>query len=101
MSKFRLYWAFYKSTLIISVVTSCIAAAILLYGEPGYSYLDNLALCNITAGPFCAFMYKEIANPGEYYFYCNRAISKIEVIVSCMVFSIPVSALIYTISVIL
>ncbi len=97
---FRLYWAFYKSTLIISIITSCIAAAILQSGGLEYSYLENLMFCNITVGPFCALMYKEISHPGAYYFYYNRTISKIKLIVSCIIFSIPLSALIYAISVI-
>ena len=79
---FLIYWAFYKSTITINLVVS------LMVGLVSTS-ITIFAVSLVTFGLFFAFLYKEVVRPYEYYFYYNRGISKIKLIVFCLIFEIP------------
>lgn len=83
-SKIRMYWAFYKSTLMINLFFSFIISV--------FAGLIMFPVCFITGGPFMSFVYKEIARPNQYYFYNNRGISKFQL----MIFTISVCILLGT-----
>ena len=80
-----LYWAYYRSTIIVNI---CVSIAIILiasfFHETDVSiYLFAASLAFI--GPSFAFLLKEIVRPLEYYFYYNRGISKIKLITFCLI----------------
>ena len=94
MSKWKFYWAFYKSAMTVSYSCSLIfvLAAPVLSPDIIIQYdsfpvlLGYLfSLSNITIGPAFAIMYKELFRSGEYFFYYNRSISKIKLYVGYMV----------------
>ena len=81
-----MYWAFYKSTLAINIFTSlffCLVAR----------NINVFALSLVTIGLFFDFLYKEVVRPYEYYFYYNRGISKIKLIIFCMLVNVSASVL--------
>lgn len=60
-------------------------------------FVYAFAWSNMTAGPLMAFGYKEITNSGEYYFYYNRAISKIQLFAYCFIMNILLGIAIFTV----
>ena len=82
-----MYWAFYKSTVTINLVVS------LAIGLVSTSIIV-FAVSLVTIGLFFAFLYKEIVCPQEYYFYYNQGISKIKLILFCLLVNIFPSTLI-------
>jgi hypothetical protein len=56
-----------------------------------------LPVAIITAGPLLSFLSKEISNKKEYYFYYNRGISKINLLVISMIFNTLTGILLYII----
>ena len=82
-----MYWAFYKSTVTINLVVSL---AIGLVSTSIIVFAVNL----VTIGLFFTFLYKEIVCPQEYYFYYNQGISKIKLILFCLLVNIFPSTLI-------
>ena len=90
-----LYWAFYKSTLTLNIIVSfVIALVVMVYGG---NFFIVFAVSFMSSGLFAALFYKEINCPMEYYFYYNRSISKIKLVVFCLLANILPSALILTI----
>jgi len=81
MENFRLYWEFHKSTLLINWVASIALA--LLTMTPLY-----FPIATMTGGPFISLFYKEITAKNEYYFYYNRGISKINLMVVNIILNI-------------
>ena len=65
---------------------------VLAYHFPA-AFCQIFAISVVTAGPVVAFMYKELARPLEYYYYYNRGISKIRLIICCLFANIPAAAL--------
>jgi len=89
---FLLYWAFYKSTVILNMsVSLAIAFLAMAYGG---NFFNVFAGSFMSLGLLAAFLYKEIDCPLEYYFYYNQSISKIKLIVFCFLVNILPSALI-------
>lgn len=99
--KIVLYWAFYKSTLVINLLFPLIFALSLpvafpdiipeeIRGETSVmTFWNILSVCIITIGPLLSFVYKKWARSGEYYFYYNCGISKYRL----MAFTLTVNAL--------
>ena len=85
--QYKMYWAFYKSTVTINLVVSILIGFV-------FKSITVFALCLVTSGLFFAFIYKEITFPQEYYFYYNRGISKIKLIIFCILVNILPSAII-------
>ena len=74
MQNFRLYWEFHKSTLLINW-TASIALALLTMSPFVFP------ISTMTGGTFFSLLYKEFTAKNEYYFYYNRGISKINLMV--------------------
>jgi len=82
MSKLKLYWEYYKSTLILNLSSSVLLAFIISEASKSLplarlSFQIIFLLCFMFGGAFLSFFYKEISHKGEYYFYYNQGISKI------------------------
>ncbi len=75
MSKLKMCWAFFKSTITISFAFSFILA-IMMY--PLFFTIFPVAL--MTGGPIISLFYKEIFRRNEYYFFYNRGILKINLL---------------------
>jgi len=94
-----MYWAYYKSTIVVNL---CVSVAIVLianflYGADLSIYLFAVSIAFI--GPSFAFLYKEIVRPLEYYFYYNRAISKIKLIAFCLTVNVLLAIIISLIAI--
>ena len=88
MFKYRLYWNFYKSTLIINYVSSLLIASFTsLVNVP---VLTTFCISIMSGGVLIAVGYKEMKHPVEYYFYYNRGISKYQL----MAFTVGINILI-------
>ena len=84
---YKIYWAFYKSTVIINLVVSVSAFTI-------SRSITVFAISLVTIGLLFAFLYKEMVRPQEYYFYYNQGISKIRLIIFCIFVNMLPSAFI-------
>ena len=78
-----MYWAFYKSTVVLNICVSGMVA--FLTRE---ALLVTFPICFATVGLLVAFLYKEIARKMEYYFYFNRGISKIKLMLFCFMVNV-------------
>lgn len=88
--KIRLYWEFYKSTLLVNWTFSFTCAIV------KFSHFSVvLSVATMTVGPFLSFFYKEVSKKKEYYFYYNRGISKVDLLVSTTVFNALMATVIY------
>jgi hypothetical protein len=79
MNKIKLYWEFYKSTLFANLLFSVVISLIVFP-----LFFTILPIVIMTGGPVLSLFYKEISQKNEYYFYYNRGISKISLILSNM-----------------
>jgi hypothetical protein len=82
LTRLGLYWAFFKSTLIVNLVVS-IAATLVAAGN-----MTIFTVCLMTVGPLFSFFYKEVWRPNEYFFYHNRGISKYQLMTFAMAVNI-------------
>ena len=93
---FALYWAFYKSTIAFNIgVSIAIAVISMIYGG---NFFIVFAISFMSIGPMVSFLYKELSFPLEYYFYYNRGISKIKLIIFCLLLNILPSTIILIVS---
>jgi hypothetical protein len=76
MDKLKLYWEFYKSTLVTNVLFSIVLSLIIFP-----LFFTLLPILIMTGGPIISLFYKEISNKNEYYFYYNRGVSKLSLII--------------------
>jgi len=91
-----LYWAFYKSTLTLNIVVS-FAIALVAMMVSGGNFFAAFAVSYMSVGLLVALLFKEINCPMEYYFYYNQSLSKIKLIVFCLLVNTLPSMLILTI----
>jgi len=85
MSKLALYWEFYKSTLVVNWIFSIAISLILLP-----TFFTTLSISVMTGGPLLSLLYKEISSKNEFYFYYNQGVSKVRLVISCMILNILV-----------
>ncbi|MHC1704527.1 MAG: hypothetical protein AB9846_11515 [Tenuifilaceae bacterium] len=83
MDRILLFWEFHKSTLVINWSFS-VAFSLMLF--PQFFFL--LPISVMTGGPLLSLFYKEISKNNEYYFYYNRNISKLSLIMVSMILNI-------------
>lgn len=88
MGSFRFYLEFYKSHLILNWAIS-IAFAFLL--TP--SFLTGLPIMLMTAGPITCIFFQEFSRKKEYFFYYNRGITKLELLLSFLILNIITGAI--------
>jgi len=87
----RLYLAFYKSTVILNL---CVSLAIAFITGQFFVFF---AISFATFGLLAVFLFQEIVRPLEYYFYYNRGISKIKLIIFCLLVNLLLGTLFLTI----
>lgn len=94
---FNVIWTYYKSTLLVNIVTS---AALPFADFPEYmEYFPKIfGLSFITLGLVVSFVYKEFVRRDEYYFYYNAHVSRVHLYLSCFLVNLPVSILLTSIS---
>jgi hypothetical protein len=83
METIRLYWTFHKSTLTLNLLFSFAISLIL-----AELFFKVLPISIMTGGPLLSLFYKEISRKNEYYFYYNRGISKLNLIVVSMALNV-------------
>jgi hypothetical protein len=89
MVKIKLYWAFFKSTLIMNMAVSFFISFIVYFSlkemsENPPAFLNLYIKICIFGGPLISFYYKEITRKPEYYFYYNKGISKLNLIIATL-----------------
>jgi hypothetical protein len=82
--KTRFLIVFYKSTLTISLSVATLCAAFGLFISPRV-LMTLFAIGLMTGGTALSILYKEITSKHEYYFYFNVSISKITLLLSCVI----------------
>ena len=87
MDNVKLYWEFHKSTLIINWTFSFAFSMILI--SPLL-----IPIVSMTGGPLISIFYKEISRKNEYYFYYNRGISKLNLIIISLILNILIGLVI-------
>ena len=80
MTKIQLHWEFYKSTVVLNILFSL---AISLFALDMFAILFPISL--ITVGPALSLFYNEITHQHTYYFYYNKGISKIWLMVGNLI----------------
>lgn len=87
MENIRFYWEFHKSTLIINWSFSVAFSMILFLPI-------MIPIISMTGGPLISVFYKDLSRKNEYYFYYNRGISKVKLIVVSLLLNIFIGAII-------
>jgi hypothetical protein len=89
MQKVKLFWEFYKSTLSMNLFSS-VFLLFILFGAMQMVMKTSTPLilvyihCCMFGGPFISFFYKELSRKKEYYFYYNRGITKVNLLVTTL-----------------
>jgi len=107
---FKLYWSFYKSTVILNICVSfAVACFVSAFAENffafGFFFSGSFATIVLlvfpgsfaTIGFLAVFLYKEIACSIEYYFFYNRGITKIKLFIFCLLVNLIPATLILSI----
>jgi len=86
MVRLTLYWEFFKSTLVFNLASSVLLAIIIymalkIMPDPPPPIQVVYIKCCMFGGPILCFLYNEMSRKEEYYFYFNRGVSKISLIV--------------------
>ena len=90
MKKIKFIYIFYKSTLLVNIAVSALLAII------GFAYFFQIfSISFMTAGPILGLLYKEVTEYNQYYFYYNKGISKVSLILSCFVISAVIGTVIF------
>jgi hypothetical protein len=103
--KAKLYFEFYKSTLILNLASSILLSFMI------YATLTSMPMvvkvpppfaviyirCCMFGGPLVCFYQKEITRKNEYYFYFNKGISKINLLIVTLLINILIGVLVLNI----
>ncbi|PRY16293.1 hypothetical protein CLV24_101138 [Pontibacter ummariensis] len=84
MVKLRLTWHYYKSTQRFNLPISLIAGLTGIIFNPHFvvGAIDAFSLCLLTGGFLLALYLYEQRHAGQYYFYYNRGLSKVSLMVA-------------------
>jgi len=77
-NQFKLLLIFYKSTLLFSIVCGITLGALNFH-----DFFTAFGFSFLSAGTVISLTYKEISKQHEYYFYYNKGITKLKLILSC------------------
>lgn len=85
MIKLKFYWVYFKSTIVLNLSSSVLLSSIIMSGlinlpDPP-PFHEIYIFCCMFGGPFICFFYKELSRKEEYYFYFNRGITKLSLII--------------------
>ena len=92
MANWRIYFAFYTSTIIVCSVVSCMVALVSLIVRVPFFVTFSISIA--TVGLFFSLLYKEISCPEQYYFYYNKGISKMKLYAFCELINVLIGTLI-------
>jgi len=82
MQKVKLYWEFYKSTVLLNLASAFFFSfAIWTSGKIPQPFIVIYLRCCMYGGPLICFYYKEKSRKNEYYFYYNKGITKISLLI--------------------
>jgi len=89
MQKITFFWEFIKSTMVFNFASSVLIAftvhlTLATLPDPPPPLYEVYIRCCMYGGSLLSLFYKEISNKNEYYFYYNRGISKLSLIVTTM-----------------
>ena len=96
-NKLVLLVVFYKSTLILSIASSTLLACLNFFNVP--AMLMAFGLCFLSGGTVISLLHKEMAKKDEYYFYYNKGLSKLTLILSCVTGNLIIGVSLITISI--
>ena len=97
MQKLKLYWVFYKSTLVLNLGSSVLLSLVLLWNlkktvKSPPSFVVLYRLCFIFGGLIFSALHKEITKHNDYYFYYNKGITKVTLYFTSTLFNIVFGA---------
>ena len=92
MANWRIFFAFYTSTVIVCYVVSCMVAFVALLVRVPFFVTFSISI--VTVGLLMSLLYKEISCPEQYYFYYNRGISKMRLYAFCGIINMVIGTLI-------
>jgi len=82
-NKLLLLTVFYKSTLLLSVLSSAAISIFRIFSVPGM--LLAFGFCLLSGGTVISLLHKEGYKQQEYYFYYNKGISKPQLLLTCII----------------
>ena len=92
MANWRIFIAFYTSTVHVCFAVSCVVALFSLIVRASFFVTFSISIA--TVGLFMSLLYKEISHPEQYYFYYNRGISKMRLYAFCGIINVVIGTLI-------
>ena len=99
--KAKLYFEFYKSTFILNLASSVFLAFMVYAALASMSMIIKVPppfsvvyiRCCMFGGPLVCFYQKEISRKNEYYFYFNKGIPKINLLIVTLLINILIGVL--------
>jgi hypothetical protein len=95
-NKLTLLVVFYKSTLLLSAITSTLMAVLAIFNIQNMLLL--FGICFLSGGTVITLMHKEISKQHEYYFYYNKGIAKLPLLLTCILANLFIGIIIIIIS---
>ena len=89
MTRFHLYYAFFRSTWLLSILTGSIMSVLSVLSSGAVS-VEMVEICLFlipTAGLGMDFLYKELSQKEEYFFFYNQGIGKVRLWTTTFLFS--------------
>ena len=80
-NKVLLLTVFYKSTLSLSITCAALIAALSIFNI--WAMLFAFGVCFLSGGTVITLLYKELSKKDEYYFYYNKGLTKLSLILTC------------------
>lgn len=81
-NKISLLIVFYKSTLPLSTAISALCAVLAIFNIP--MMLMSFGICLMSGGSIATLAYLEWTKKQEYYFYHNRGLGKLPLVLTCV-----------------
>lgn len=95
-NKLVLLVTFYKSTLLLSIICSATLAILKIFNVPDMMLM--FGACFLSGGTVITLLHKEGYKQHEYYFYYNRGIGKLPLIIACIIGNLLIGILFITIA---
>jgi hypothetical protein len=95
-NKLVLLTVFYRSTLLLSVVSSATLAILKIFNIPDMLLMFGVFF--LSGGTVITLLHKEGYKQHEYYFYYNKGIGKLPLILTCIIGNLLVGILVVTIA---
>lgn len=95
-NKLILLTVFYKSTLLLSVLSSAAISIFRMFSVP--DMMLAFGFCFLSGGTVITLLHKEGYKQQEYYFYYNKGISKPQLILTCIFGNLIIGLLLIALS---